>query len=77
MAPVLWFLATIILGTLVELFPCKFTSEALARSYIHSHPISAIYVRIWLNEHPDNRIYYIGYAILSFANPVTNMLSAL
>ncbi|KAJ4165428.1 hypothetical protein LMH87_007062 [Akanthomyces muscarius] len=36
-----------------------------------------IYVRIWQDNHPHNNLYFIGYAIISFANPVSNMACSL
>lgn len=34
-----------------------------------------IFARLWLDRAPGSRIYYIGFAILSIANPTLNMLA--
>ena len=34
-----------------------------------------VFARLWLDRAPDSRLYYIGFAVLSVANPTFNMLA--
>lgn len=74
---ILW-LAAIMLAAIVERFPRKFTfTLPWGISFTVPNLVPAIYVRIWQDNHPHNNLYFIGYAIISFANPVSNMACSL
>ncbi|XWW92914.1 hypothetical protein V2A60_000841 [Cordyceps javanica] len=35
-----------------------------------------VYIRIWLETHPTNYLYYIGYALVCLAHPILNVVNA-